>query len=195
MKQIKFYPLLLIIGGIIGLLASFMITIDKIELLKNPTFQSPCNINPVISCGSIMKSSQAEVFGFANPLLGLIGFSVVITIGMALLSGAKFKRWFWLGLEGGAILGLIFVHWLISQSLYIIGALCPYCMIVWTVTIPIFFYTTLYNLHEGYIKLPKALRRVGEILQKYHATILFVWYALIVVAILIRFWYYWRTLI
>ncbi|PRC62285.1 hypothetical protein C6A85_03910, partial [Mycobacterium sp. ITM-2017-0098] len=30
-----------------------------------------------------------------------------------------------------------FVHWLIFQSLYRIGALCPYCMVVWAVTIPL----------------------------------------------------------
>ena len=29
----------------------------------------------------------------------------------------------------------MFVHWLIFQSLYRIGALCPYCMVVWAVTI------------------------------------------------------------
>ena len=32
---------------------------------------------------------------------------------------------------------MVFIHWLIFQSLYRIGALCPYCMVVWAVTIPL----------------------------------------------------------
>ncbi len=41
------------------------------------------------------------------------------------------------GLAAGTLLGTVFVHWLIFQSLYRIGALCPYCMVVWAVTIPL----------------------------------------------------------
>ena len=46
-------------------------------------------------------------------------------------------RWYWAGLATGTLLGTAFVHWLIFQSLYRIGALCPYCMVVWAVTIPL----------------------------------------------------------
>ena len=43
------------------------------------------------------------------------------------------------------------MHWLIFQSLYVIGALCPYCMAVWAVTIPICWYVTLHNLERGHL--------------------------------------------
>ena len=46
-------------------------------------------------------------------------------------------RWYWVGLAVGTLLGVVFIHWLIFQSLYRIGALCPYCMVVWAVTIPL----------------------------------------------------------
>ena len=46
-------------------------------------------------------------------------------------------RWYWAGLATGTALGVVFIHWLIFQSLYRIGALCPYCMVVWAVTIPL----------------------------------------------------------
>ena len=49
----------------------------------------------------------------------------------------RLPRWYWAGLATGTLLGVAFVHWLIFQSLYRIGALCPYCMVVWAVTIPL----------------------------------------------------------
>jgi uncharacterized membrane protein len=188
-------PYILIIGGIIGLAMAFIITQEKIQLLKDPNYVPPCSINPIISCGSVMKSSQAQVFGFANPFIGLAGFAVVITIGMAMLAGARFKRWFWLGLEAGALFGVGFVHWLMFQSLYRIQALCPYCMVVWTVTICTFLYTTLYNIRFGHIMVPEKLKGVANFTQKHHGDILIAWYLIIAFLILNHFWYYWKTLI
>src|SRR5882757_3410775 len=89
----KALPYILVIGGIIGLISSFVISYDKIKLLENPSYQPSCNLNPIISCGSVMKSWQGSAFGFPNPWIGLVAFGVLITIGMSLLAGAKFKRW------------------------------------------------------------------------------------------------------
>jgi uncharacterized membrane protein len=191
----RFMPLLLAIGGTIGFLASFTLAVEKIEILKDPTFEPSCNISPLLSCGSVMVTPQAEAFGFPNPLLGIAGFAIVTTVGMALLAGANFKRWFWLGLQAGAIFGVGFIHWLFFQSVYRIGALCPYCMVVWSVTIPIFWYTLLYNLQSGNIKTPDKLKVVVAFATKHHADILIVWYLLIILAILNHFWWYWSSLV
>lgn len=86
-----------------------------------------------------MTTEQAEVFGFPNPVIGIASFAVVATVGVALLAGAQFARWFWLGMLIGTGAGVVFVHWLAFQSLYRIGALCPYCMVVWAVMIPTFW--------------------------------------------------------
>ncbi len=191
----KIFPLLVTVLSAIGFIASFVLTLEKIELIKNPAYQAPCNINPLISCTSVMKTPQAEIFGFPNSLIGIAGFGIVLTVGMALLAGANFKSWFWLGLQSGTVFGIVFVHWLFFQSVYVIGALCPYCMVVWLVTIPIFLYTTLYNLKEGHITPPRALDGLVDIAQRYHASILVLWYLAIIGAILIHFWHYWSTLI
>jgi uncharacterized membrane protein len=137
---------LLLIGGTVGLLAAGVLTVEKIAILRDPTHVPSCSINPVLACGTVMTKPQAEAFGLPNPLLGIAGFAMVAVVGAALLAGAGFRRWFWLGLQAGATFGVVFVHWLIFQSLYRIGALCPYCMVVWAVTIPIFWYVTLHNL-------------------------------------------------
>src|SRR5258708_4161823 len=111
-KLARAMPFILIIGGIIGLICSFIISVDKIALLENPKFHPNCDLNPIISCGSVMSSRQGSAFGFPNPFIGLAAFAVLIAIGMAMLAGAKFAHWFWLGLNAGLLMALVFVHWL-----------------------------------------------------------------------------------
>lgn len=183
-------PWLLVIGGTIALAAAFIIMFEKIELLKNPNFTPSCNLNPVISCGSVMESKQSNAFGFPNPLIGLMAFPVVITTGVIMLMGVKPKRWYMLGLQAGTIFGVAFIHWLFFQSVYRIGALCPYCMVVWAMTIPIFWYVLLYNLRQKYIRLPAAWGVVNTFLQKHHLDIVVLWFLIIAALILKRFWYY-----
>lgn len=182
-------------GGIIGLLASFILSVEKFELLKDPSFQPSCNINPILSCGSVMITPQAEASGFPNAFLGIIGFSAVATVGFALLAGARFKRWFWIGLLVGMAVAVGFVHWLIFQTIYRIEALCPYCMVVWVVTIPIFWYVLLHTLRQGYLSVPKQLNGAVAFAQRHHADILLVWFLAIIGLILNHFWYYWQTLL
>lgn len=180
----RLLPWVLLVGGAIGLAAAFTLTVEKLALLRDPEYIPSCSINPILSCGSVMTTPQAEAFGFPNPLLGLVGFTIVATIGAAVLAGATFPRWFWLGLQAGVVFGVVFVHWLIYQSLYSIGALCPYCMVVWAVTIPIFWYVTLHNLAA----------RVRPLVN-YHGVVLTVWYLFILGFIGVRFWDYWSSLV
>lgn len=189
------FPYILIVGGVIGLVSAVILMVEKIHLLKNPNAVLSCDVNPVVACGSVIGTPQASVFGFPNPVLGIAGFAIVITVGMALLAGASFKRWFWQGLQAGAVFGVGFVFWLQFQSVYRIGALCPYCMVVWSVTIPIFLYVTLYNLREGHIKTPPKLKGVVAFAQKHHGDILVAWYLIIAGLILHHFWYYWSTVL
>ncbi|ODA71594.1 vitamin K epoxide reductase family protein [Streptomyces sp. AVP053U2] len=185
----------LTLGGAIGFLAAFTLTVEKIALLKDPSYSPSCSINPILSCGSVMTTPQAEVFGFPNPLLGIAGFAGVTALGVVLLTGAVLPRWMWWGLQAGALFGVVFVHWLIFQSLYRIGALCPYCMVVWTVMIPVFWYTTVHILTRGYLPVPDGMRRSARAVAGYHGVVLTAWYLLIAVLILERFWLYWTTLL
>jgi uncharacterized membrane protein len=191
----KFMGMLLVICGTIGLIAAFVLTMEKMSLLSNPNYQPSCNLNPVLSCGSIIRTEQASAFGFPNPFIGLAGFSVVITVGMGLLAGASYKKWFWRGLNAGALFGFVFIHWLFYESLYDIGALCMYCMAVWAITAPIFWYVTLYNLRNKYLPTPKSLKGIVNFAEKHHADILIAWYLIIILSIVSKFWYYWKTLI
>ena len=184
--------LLLTIGGAIGFVAAFTLLIERIQLLKDPAYVPSCSFNPVLSCGSVMETWQASAFGFPNPIIGVASFAAVTTIGVVLLTGAALPRWLWLGLQAGTLFGVGFVTWLAYQSIFEIGKLCPYCMVVWAVMIPIFVYVTVHNVQAGHIP---ASVRVRNVLVRNRALILLAWYLLIVAVILVQFWDYWSTLI
>lgn len=191
-KWEKALPYLFVIGGFLGLLASFTLTYDKIQLLQDPSYKPACSLNPVISCGSVMKTAQASIFGVPNSVFGLIGFSMLAMLGVVLLAGATLKRWLWLAAEGMAILGVLFVHYLFYQSLFQIGSVCPWCFLVWLITIAVFWGLTTYNMRVGNIKTPSAIK---EFFNKYSADVLILWYVALFAAVIIRFWDYWKTLL
>lgn len=179
----------ILIAGIIGLAAAATLTIEKIELLIDPSYVPSCSLNPVLSCGSVMVTPQASTFGFPNMLIGLVGFSVVIVSGVLAVGNVRLPQWYWVGLAAGNALGVVFVHYLIFQSLYRIGALCPYCMVVWTVMIPLFV-----------VSASIALRPLGgngllRVLYQWRWSLVALWFTAVVLMILVRFWDYWSTLI
>ena len=173
-------------AGGIGLVAAATLLIERIELLEDPSYIPPCNINPILSCGSVMTTDQASVFGFPNPIIGVAAFPVVLATAMALIAGARLARWYWNGLLAGAAAGVVFIHWLMFQSLYRIGALCPYCMVVWVVTVAAFVAVLAWWSRAG--TLP---RWVGN----YAGTIVVAWALVVATLIAIRFWDYWITLL
>ena len=173
-------------GGTAGALASAARIIEKVAALADPTHVPSCSINPVISCGSVMMSWQAELLGFPNPVLGLAGFPVVAASGAAILARGYLRRWYRLA---GSLAGVGLVHWLIFQSLYRINALCPYCMVVWSITIPLFVVVACITLR------PLAGNPVARVLYQWRWPLVALWVTAVILAILVRFWYFWTTLI
>ncbi len=182
------FSLLLVVTGAMGLLASWVITLDKFKLLKDPNFVPGCSLNPIVSCGNIMQSKQAEAFGFPNPMLGLACYGAIIAIGLALLSGARFPRWYWLGMEAGCLFGVGFVSWLQYESLYVIGSLCLWCCLAWVGTIVMFWYVTVQNVRSGFIPAPQGLKRV---FLEFHWVVPVLHIGIIGMLILTKWWDFW----
>ena len=151
---------LLLITGVVGWLASGALVLEKLEVLKDPSHVTVCDVNPWISCGQVMQTWQGSVFGFPNMFMGIVAFAVIITTAMGLLAGATFARWYWLGLQAGVTLGFAFVVWLWSQALYSIHILCPFCMVVWAAMIPLLVWVTVRNVAHGVIRLPAGATRI-----------------------------------
>ncbi len=181
-----------LIAGVVGLLASLTLTYEKIEVLLNPSYVPSCNINPILACGSVMVTPQASVLGFPNPLLGIVGFTVVTVTGVLAVAKVPLPQWYWIGLAVGILTGAVFVHWLIFQSLYRVGALCPYCMVVWAMTI------SLLVVVASIVFRPALERResgVAHFVYQWRWSIAALWFTAVVLLIMVRFWDYWSTLL
>jgi uncharacterized membrane protein len=179
--------LLLMVSGVIGWLAALRLTVDDWRLLKDPAYQPACNLSPVVGCGSVMSSRQGSLFGFPNMLLGLGAFAAVAALGVAVLTGARLHRSLWLTLKAGAFAGVVLVHWLIYRSLYELNKICPYCALVWVITIGLFWYVTLHNLKHGNIPLRPPGHKVLAVLLDTHWLLLGAWYGVIAMLAPTRF--------
>ncbi len=148
-KRPLVFALWLIFASIIGWWAAFRLTIEKFEVLQNPDAVLGCDYSLLIQCKANLESPQGAIFGFPNPLIGLAGWIAPLVVGFALLAGARFARWFWALFGVGMLGAFAFVCWLISQSIYVLGTLCPWCMVTWAVTIPTFIATVIHLLRNG----------------------------------------------
>ena len=153
----------LLVTSVIGWIASGILVIERLHVYADANYITSCDISPWVSCGTVFQTWQASLFGFPNPLIGIVAFAVVIATAMGLLARARFARWYWIGLQIGVTLGMVFVVWLWSQALFDIYVLCIYCIVVWAAMIPLFVFTTVRNLAAGVIPAPAGLVRfLGE---------------------------------
>jgi uncharacterized membrane protein len=124
--------------------------VEKFHILADPNAALGCDFSLLVQCGKNLTSWQGAVFfDIPNPVWGVSGFVAPIAVGVSLLAGARFARWFWITFNVGLAGALAFVIFLISQSVYVLGTLCPWCIVVWSVTIPLFWTMTITNLATG----------------------------------------------
>lgn len=179
----------MLVAGALGLLAAFLLSVERVEQLINPNSQLFCDVNVIFNCSTVMQTWQAKVFGFPNSFIGLMTYPVVITLAVAGLAGVKFPRWFMVAAQIGFGLGLIFAYWLFFQSLYVIQVLCPLCLVVTVVTTLLFETLLRYNLRENNLFLPtKFHKEVLVWLKKdYDKLLVGAWLALMLALVLIQF--------
>ncbi|MCU1411048.1 MAG: vitamin epoxide reductase family protein [Rhodoglobus sp.] len=176
--------IVLIVTGAVGWYAAFALTLDKLAVLENPQADLDCNFSVLVQCGVNLGSWQGSLLGFPNPLLGLGGFVAPIAVGVSLLAGASFARWFWVTFNVGVLAAFAFCLWLAYQSIFNLGTLCPWCMLVWAVTIPMFWTLTLANARAG--RLGAALQPLGARLSTWVPVITIVGYLIIAVVAQVR---------
>jgi uncharacterized membrane protein len=180
---------LVLIAGAVGLIASTALTVENIRLLADSAYVPPCNLNPVLSCKSVMTTGQASLLGFPNSLIGIAAFTVAAVSGLLAVAKVPLPRWYWIGLAIGATAGGGFVHWLIFDSLYRIGALCPYCMVVWAVTIPLLVVVASTAFGRS------APQHAHAMLYRWRWSLVALWFITLILLIFIRFQDYWLTLV
>lgn len=152
------FAAMLLITSLIAVAATIIIIVERSILAVDPNHRTSCDLNPWMSCGKVMQSWQAGTFGFPNTYVGVVGFSVLITVAVSLFAGARFARWYWLLMNLGILAGLGFAGWLWYAAVYQINTLCLYCMIVWAMVIVQAVMTTSANIQNGIIPASEGLR-------------------------------------
>ncbi|MGB8020752.1 MAG: vitamin K epoxide reductase family protein [Candidatus Nanopelagicales bacterium] len=141
----------MLVSSVLGLWASLVLSVDAVKLAANPLTDLSCNISSTISCAKVGLTWQANLLGFPNAFLGLIAEPVVITVAVAALGGVRFPRWFMLTAQAVYSIGLAFAFWLFYQAYFVIGALCPYCLLITVTTTAVFASMTRVNVLEGHL--------------------------------------------
>lgn len=152
------FALLTILFGAIGLFASFELATEYIKTLQSPGYIPNCSVSVLVTCGPNMDSWQGALLGFSNTILGLMAFVAPIAVGVAILAGARFAAWFWWLYRLGLLGGIALIFWLAYQSVFVLGTLCPWCMVIWLAMIPLFFITLFRPEAQGYVSAPSGLK-------------------------------------
>ena len=144
---------LLLVCGLIGIIACWELISSQLDLLRNPDAELICDVSPLVSCGDSLNVWQGNLLGVPNSFIGAIAFGALTAIGAALLSGVRLPRWMWWGLSAGSLGGIAFVIWFLSVSIMTFGKLCPFCMVIWSVTIPVAAHSWAWAAAGGHLGL------------------------------------------
>lgn len=193
LKPIEFLAMWMLVLGAIGISASVILSIEKIDLLANPDYVPSCSLSPVVACSPVIQSSQSSALGISNLYIGIFGFTAIFTAGMTILAGAiKLHKYWWRTLVTGVAFNAIFCMWLFYQGVFVIGKLCLYCMLVWLVTFALLWLSLAFAVDNRYVNLGKQL---NNLLSSYRYELLAFTYTAIFVLIFYRWSDYWLSLL
>lgn len=128
------YGIMLLVSAI-ALVTSLILSAETLALARAPQKMLSCDFNNVVSCSRVAQTWQAEVvrFGelsFPNAFFGIAAESVFVTLAVIGMIRVRVPRWFaactWLG----GLCALLYAYWLFSQSMFVIHALCPWCIVL-----------------------------------------------------------------
>ncbi|WP_417852241.1 vitamin K epoxide reductase family protein [Bifidobacterium oedipodis] len=123
----------MLIASAVALGTSFILSAETLQLARHPEAALDCDVNAVVSCSAVAQSWQAEIIKFGglsypNAFFGIAAESVFVTIAVIGMCRVRVPRWFaactWLG----GLAALAYSYWLSTQSLFVIHALCPWCL-------------------------------------------------------------------
>lgn len=173
----------------VGLLASLILSIEKLQLLENPNAVLPCTVNVFLNCATVMSTPEASLFGFPNSFIGLMAYSVLLTVAMAYMFGAKMPKAFMALAQLGVTVEIIFAYWLFFDSVFVIQVLCPFCLLVTFSSTMIFAAITRYNILEKNLYFAPKTQALAEklVAKDYDKMIVAGWVVAMVALVLVKF--------
>lgn len=118
---------LVLAGGLLGIVGTVWETVERLSALTTVGKDSVCDINAVISCGSVYEHWQSSALGVPNSLIGLPVFAIMASAALGALLGSQLSGRYVATLWGLALFMTVFVFWYMEQTAFTIGALCLFC--------------------------------------------------------------------
>jgi uncharacterized membrane protein len=151
---------IVMLGGIVGTYGAFNLIINKIGVYKNPNYTPPCSINIWLDCGIVMRSKWSELFGFPNMLIGLMTYPMAFLTGLGMLLNPKMNKWFTYFCLFVAGSGMLTNILLLYISAYLVGSLCPWCLLAGVATSNVFLAILNWAIINNQISLGARLNSV-----------------------------------
>ncbi len=180
---------LLLAGSVVGLVASAVLSYEALVIAKDSSATLSCDLNVVVSCGTVGKHWSAHLLGIPNSFIGMVAYPVFITIAVAGMARTQFPRWFMKAAQAGAVISVIFAAWMFYMSYAVIGSLCPWCMTTDIATLVVLLALIRYNALTDNLcvkgQLAKTIKRGVE--KNYDIVVLISLIVLAIAAIIIKF--------
>lgn len=155
------YALLVFVCSLIGMGASIGLLLSERSLLSNPDKTLSCDINPLVGCSDFLTSQyNTAFFSVPNAVWGLAFFSAMAALSVAWLAGAHFSTWLWRLICVGMVGASAWLVWFWYVSFFVKGSMCPFCLVIWCVTIPLVIHTWIRAVQGGHLPCTPQLRSI-----------------------------------
>ena len=126
--------LIMLLASAVALLVSFILSADTLKMARNPGQKLNCDVNAVLSCSRWPNPAggdrEVRRIELPNAFFGIAAESVFVTIAVIGLAKVAVPRWFALCTWLGGLAALAYSYWLTTQSLFVINAMCPWCLVL-----------------------------------------------------------------
>jgi uncharacterized membrane protein len=185
----NYLPLIICFFAITGFTGSFILTLDKFDILSNPDVVLPCDISNIFSCGIVMRSRWSEIFGIPWSLLGIAGYPAALLTGILLMDRKKLNPFLTFAVYFPPFLAFVLSTWFMWLSAYVIGTFCPWCIVSAVSSTSIYFALTIINLKENNFRLSAKQSDYlqAKIRGSWHVPFIVLWFIFMIVLVWLPF--------
>jgi uncharacterized membrane protein len=79
-------------------------------------------------CDYVASSNYSKIAGVPVPILGVVGYLFIALISIGRWRGLGYRSWILLATFGAALFGFLFSLFLTYVELFVLFAVCPWCM-------------------------------------------------------------------
>lgn len=126
----SFVAAVIAVCAIIGMVDSFYLVLQYIQVLLHPGEVTPCTVNTLVSCTKTVQGTYAHYFpGIPNPLLGMLWYSGLVAYGVSRYLGSEFSRQARVFVGVVIVLGVMLSYRLYLASIFELKGVCPFCLL------------------------------------------------------------------